>query len=625
MPDDMESELEALRARYAELDIDAELARAGVVEWRWTTGNATFYRPLPRFADSEHDRVGEYLDRPHGGVFPEQVGLDGDRRVVAQLNAAGTEFERVQSVWRWEDDAYVELDRRHVIRWTASTMVRAGRHFPDRIELRRSETRIEGADELEDGIRPFARELRGDRILVGFGERAETFAVALAAATAIAPDRILWDGRVSEPEPWPEDPQALIEPLARALDTALRAGGAGVAEPYLLKVSPYSYWQRPPVGRIASRVYRDRIRAASRNDGEALSLDPDAPAADVLRYELVELLDETSLRACRALATASARGMPRERNELARPIVDAVLERLAELLCGQPWPGAAEPFLPLVMAHDEQHTFARARRIAGDERVDAFLESVRSRAPRGRGAKGDPLTSRVALEAHLRAHGLDTHAHRLAHDVAQEGMLLIPGDGPSHFGAPALLPPGEPWPQASLGTPLTFLARIGDLLFFAAFRYDDEEDGLIDEAPNTPGSPIRVFHTSDPQPADGPALASRPLTLRPVLTLPTGHAAAKTAGLDLYEAKMLEEATDALAQRLHPGERYWQDEHWFGGLATGVQGVAPSPGTELLLHIAWDEELGFEFADGGIIQFRVPAEALAAGDWSRVVAYGDSS
>ena len=45
----------------------------------------------------------------------------------------------------------------------------------------------------------------------------------------------------------------------------------------------------------------------------------------------------------------------------------------------------------------------------------------------------------------------------------------------------------------------------------------------------------------------------------------------------------------------------------------------PEPGTVLLLHISWDDELGFEFADGGMIQFRIPADALEAGDWSRIV------
>jgi hypothetical protein len=50
-----------------------------------------------------------------------------------------------------------------------------------------------------------------------------------------------------------------------------------------------------------------------------------------------------------------------------------------------------------------------------------------------------------------------------------------------------------------------------------------------------------------------------------------------------------------------------------------VQGFAPEPGTVLLLHIAWDTELRFEFLDGGVIQSRIPA----AGDWSRIVAVGD--
>ena len=60
------------------------------------------------------------------------------------------------------------------------------------------------------------------------------------------------------------------------------------------------------------------------------------------------------------------------------------------------------------------------------------------------------------------------------------------------------------------------------------------------------------------------------------------------------------------------------------GHATGVQGHAVEEGTALLLHLGWDEPLGFMFQDGGAIQFRIPREALAAADWSRICAEGDS-
>ena len=74
-------------------------------------------------------------------------------------------------------------------------------------------------------------------------------------------------------------------------------------------------------------------------------------------------------------------------------------------------------------------------------------------------------------------------------------------------------------------------------------------------------------------------------------------------------------------------ERFWEStseqEHWVGGHVTDVQGEEPEG--VLLLHIAYDEELGFEFLDGGAIQFRIPAEALARGDYGAVTAEPSSS
>jgi hypothetical protein len=40
--------------------------------------------------------------------------------------------------------------------------------------------------------------------------------------------------------------------------------------------------------------------------------------------------------------------------------------------------------------------------------------------------------------------------------------------------------------------------------------------------------------------------------------------------------------------------------------------------------VSWERALPFEFLDGGSIQFRIPAPALASRDWSQVVAVADS-
>ena len=56
----------------------------------------------------------------------------------------------------------------------------------------------------------------------------------------------------------------------------------------------------------------------------------------------------------------------------------------------------------------------------------------------------------------------------------------------------------------------------------------------------------------------------------------------------------------------------------------GYRAIRPSTDTVLLLHLGFDHELGFEFLDNGAIQFRIPADALAAHDWSQVTAEADS-
>lgn len=70
--------------------------------------------------------------------------------------------------------------------------------------------------------------------------------------------------------------------------------------------------------------------------------------------------------------------------------------------------------------------------------------------------------------------------------------------------------------------------------------------------------------------------------------------------------------------------RYDVANHWVLGAVTGHQGHTPEANTVLLLHLASDEALGFQFLDAGDIQFRIPADALAAGDWTAARARADS-
>jgi hypothetical protein len=221
----------------------------------------------------------------------------------------------------------------------------------------------------------------------------------------------------------------------------------------------------------------------------------------------------------------------------------------------------------------------------------------------------------------------------------------------------------------------------GWLLFFAAL--DPDEDGLVDVAVNEAGSAVRVLFCTAPAAAEPPGalrrsewgvLDHRPVRPRRVLTLPDGWDAGREVGLDVFGARAYEAVLEDLRRALdgraadrededdfddveedgEPGlivgiewvdfEDLDDDElaalaehtrggevdegpfahHWVSGHATGVRGHPPQPGTVLLLHLETDADLRFEFLDGGTIQFRIPSDALAARDWSAVVAFADS-
>jgi hypothetical protein len=283
------------------------------------------------------------------------------------------------------------------------------------------------------------------------------------------------------------------------------------------------------------------------------------------------------------------------------------------------------------------------------------VESTRRRARPARGRPARALVDRGALEALLQECGLAEHAANLAHEVALPSLRIEPvaarSPAPrSRLGGPPLLPAGASWPHTGEGAPLTFLAAldVGELpdapitsrlpvdhtlLFFADLGTGDG-DGLIDEAPNEPGSVARCLATREPVPATPPealehpertVLLDRQICFRALLTLPGWDGAAHELGLDVYEARAYEEAVARLTEAIDPQDGGgWLSGHWIGGHATGIQGAPPDDGTLLLLHLEDDASLGFAFLDGGVIQFRIPDDALDARDWARVVAIADS-
>lgn len=662
------ADLEAARERLAALDErrDLESATAAAHEWRWADRFSGFFLPLPPVAQTIYNAYGDWReseDERGGGA--DALALDAHGRPVAHVLDRGSEFERAKHLWWWEDEgsffeielmgsgpyvrraravdgriAYVATasdwgrDEVSVLTWRDGHAVRAD---VASVSTHGGSLHARAAEYDADGRLARMRHTRESE--PGSGD----LAADLTRAAALEPDQLGWDGRVRAPEPWPGTEAAMrrAAPLADALAAALRAAvaEADVLDPFMVQV--YAAGDRdtpfPPKAEVLPAAWRDRMRRSSGQDGAALHESYKAREAGVtVDLAIVDRLDEEALRTCRMLTTAMRTGSPWSRAAEADPVAEAVGARLAQRLNAEPIPGTADPFLALVYLGARYNDDRRRHTVAavGEERYAAFMASLSSTKPRGGAARKAKqqaraaLEDRVALEAFLREGGLEGHAARVAHEIAEVGLLLEPAEGvSSRLGGPPLLPEGEPWPEG-----LTFVAAI-DLAELPPNRLPDhgwmlafihlgtgDADGLIDEADNAPGSVARLFWTESPVSADGPALRERRVRARPVLALPDTWSAGEALALDVYERQTYEE----LEQRLSEAVSGNYDRHWIGGHATGAQGYDMQPGTLILLSITSDEALDFEFLDGGTAQFRIPPDALAARDFTQVTAVADS-
>jgi hypothetical protein len=102
-----------------------------------------------------------------------------------------------------------------------------------------------------------------------------------------------------------------------------------------------------------------------------------------------------------------------------------------------------------------------------------------------------------------------------------------------------------------------------------------------------------------------------------MLTLPPADSA--LLNLDAFDTEAYERVLNALWEAT--GEDMWLGgQHWVGGHVPDAEGLSHEPGHVLLLHLAEDDALEFSFLDAGTIQFKIPADALARGDYGAVEA-----
>ena len=610
MDDRIREAFAAARAAAA-LDREALAAqrRADVV--RWVPEAEAAVRPEPWFA--ERDGPSRHRDA--------QAGLDADGRIVLFEVPTNPSWNEV---WRhgpgWSECIRSDRAQRFVLEdgrpvviansgWEVEVWTYAG-GVPVRGDV--GTVLDEGlaaqcyvAEVEEGGLRSLSTRTE---FLDWEGDDEEGLAHALAAARRLDPGTVVFDHRLHGPGARMRDGEELVALLVPALEHAVVAAveGSGVADPFVVVVQVVNDdW--PLTVRVGGEAFRRAMTELSPDHDAAVRSLHKATPPDGATIGLRELLGEDALFAYKELSLASRGDRDAAEREQARRASAAIDAALAERLNRREWPGASQPFLVLVRGREGDLPAFPA----------AFRESIRSRANALPPPPDAARTDRDALEAVLAGRGLEAHARRLAHETAQVGFKLQEGDGAGHLGGPALLPAGETWPAG-----LTFLAGIdtraidglpdGWMLFFA-----DPEEWVED------GEATRFYFTTDPVPADGPALRPRPVRAVPVLTLPDGWDLGRDLGLYPAEAEALEPVARWL--RYPEGFSFDDPDHWVLGAVTDVQGYPLDDDHVLLLHLAWDPALGFEYLDGGALRFSIPRQALTAGDWSRVDAEASSS
>ncbi|WP_432972333.1 DUF1963 domain-containing protein [Dactylosporangium sp. CA-233914] len=190
-------------------------------------------------------------------------------------------------------------------------------------------------------------------------------------------------------------------------------------------------------------------------------------------------------------------------------------------------------------------------------------------------------------------------------DHARPSLRLTPGPGPSWLGGEPRTGPGFAWPHTPDGRPLRFLAGIAadELAPDTVLNFFYDVDGL---------DPHWHVHPGPPGPGTGiPHAATRVLTVPERWEEPV-HA--------LWQARPGE--ANQVYRRI--ARRTDGPLHRVLGWSDPLQEPMHEPGWQLLLQLDSDPGAGWEFADAGTLYFWIRDEDLAARDFSRVRAEGQS-
>lgn len=604
----------------------------------------------------------------HAGAWTEWCTFSGGEPHVVWSNddgAAGDEQGRWVERWHRQDGIVVRVERAsgEPGGWVTAMAREADLDADGRV------VRMRGDDEPREEFDEASR--------LGDEQWRPALLAALERAAMFACPRVVLDYRVRGLSPLREQTTGMAIELAVALADAAAAAAVAVGgpeSPFCVEVARPGDAERgrrtlPPIVRLAGEAWRVGMVEKSSHDGEAItSLWRGEKAGDVVRLELADHLDEAALLACRELSTTTTQAAAPGDQVRGAAILDELADALArELADPSRFPGATPEFVALVdtlAGFEKGDPLERASRVFGSGRVHAFRATIASQARTRRGVvtalrdarslTQQALTSRTALAELARLCGLDAEAARLAHDVAQVGLLArAPRNDErpaSRLGGHGLLPHNTPTPTAADGRPLSFLAGVdlaelpptqdrlarppaaGWWLFYLDIGEQDGEP-FFEEELNVEGGRARLLvaaagvATTISKGSAPMAFPARPVVFTPVLTLPEGADTAEALGLNVYAAT----AYDELEERLRCAQESIATEggrlatrHWLGGSATGVQGGYTDQSSVLLLHLEDDPAIGFAYLDAGAVQFRIDASALAAAEWTAATAAGDS-